>query len=98
LGSRPGSGACPQKKRNSNGVENQHAAGDGNGFDSDVSNLGISNSVYLPGRVEGLFHLLDVRQHPRKRGEGTWDEFLKQHAASLWQTDCTSDQAPSAFD
>lgn len=22
-----------------------------------------------------------------KRGEGTWDEFLKQHAASLWQCD-----------
>lgn len=22
-----------------------------------------------------------------KRGEGTWDEFLKQHAASLWQRD-----------
>jgi len=23
----------------------------------------------------------------RKRGEGTWDEFLMQHAASLWQCD-----------
>jgi hypothetical protein len=22
-----------------------------------------------------------------QRGEGTWDEFLKQHAASLWQCD-----------
>ena len=25
-----------------------------------------------------------------KRGEGTWDEFLKQHAASLWQCDFSS--------
>lgn len=23
----------------------------------------------------------------RRRSEGTWDEFLKQHAASLWQCD-----------
>ena len=30
-----------------------------------------------------------------KRGEGTWDEFLKIHAASLWQCDFFSQKAVS---
>ena len=28
-----------------------------------------------------------------KRGEGTWDDFLKQHAATLWQCDFYSKKA-----
>ena len=31
-----------------------------------------------------------------KRGEGTWDEFLKQHAASLWQCDFFSRKGPDS--
>jgi hypothetical protein len=30
------------------------------------------------------------QQYDRKRGEGTWDSFLKQHSALLWQYDVFS--------